>query len=846
MKKNNISEREEKSGNIMEKIASFIIDKRRAFYLIFGVLLVLCVIGMTKVRVNNDISSYLPHETETRKGLDLMDEEFITYDTEKILVTTVTVDTAEKLAKKIEHVNGVKSVEFEDDKEHYRHSDALFTVTLDVRDDLDRELAIVEDVKKQLEGYDYYAYSDTIDDSSKRLDREMVLILAIAVLVIVAVLMLTSKSFMEVPVFLAVFGIAALLNMGTNYILGEISFISKSVAVVLQLALAIDYSIILSHRFAEEKLTKNAYDAIVAALSKAIVEISSSSLTTLAGLAALMVMQLRIGMDLGLVLCKGIVCSLLTVFLIMPGFLLASSDLIDKTTHKSFVPSIDLWCRFIMKLRHIVPYIFIAVIAVCSVLSSMSQYTFDQASDNMKKNTDSTIAKKKVDEVFGLDHTLALVVPSGDYDREAKVISLIEANEYINSAKGLSNQEVEDGYMLTDRVNAREMSRLMNIDYDLCTILFQAYGAQHDEYTAIFSDVNDYEVPIIDLFLYIHEKMDLGIINLDEEQTEDINDLYDKITDAKDQLESDNYSRLVFTYTSDVESDESYQLLKDIRSDVEKYYDGDNCYIVADSVNSRDLGDTFGVDNIKISIITIIALIIILMVTFRSAGIPVILVLAIQGSVWINFTIPFLTGEKLYFLAYLVVSSIQMGATIDYAIVLTNRYMQLRGEMPHIRAAEVALNQSFPTILTSGSILTIAGFLVGGLTTNAIISALGMALGKGTLISIIIVMGVLPQSLLLCDKFIEKSAFGKKAMDDDKAAKREMSGVMIVNGRIRGNVSGFVDGMFYGLVRGDVNARVELGKNENRIPESTVTDLVTVEESEISEEDDKEAEPDET
>lgn len=806
----------EKENKIMHKIATFIVDKRRAFYLIFGVILVLCVMCISLVRVNNDISSYLPSETETRRGLTLMDDEFITYDTEKIMVTTVTVDTAEKLKEKMESVDGVKEVEFEDDDDHYRQSSALFTVTLDVRDDLDRELEIVDNVKAQLEGYDYYAYSDNIDDSSKRLDDEMKIILVVALLVIIAVLLFTSKSFAEVPIYLVTFGVAALMNMGTNYLLGEISFISKSVAVVLQLALAIDYSIILAHRFAEEKETKSSYDAIVSALSKAIIEISSSSLTTLAGLAALMVMQLRIGMDMGLVLCKGIVCSLLSVFLIMPGLLLHFSKQIDKTTHRSFVPSIDKWCRLIMKLRHIVPYVFIGVIAVCSVLSSMSQYAFDITSEQMKKPIESSIAKKKVNEVFGLDHQLAVIVPSGDYDREAKVLQLVGEHEQINKALGLANQEAKDGYMLTDRVNAREMSKLLDIDYDICTLLFQAYGAQHDEYTAIFNEVNDYEVPLIDLFIYIHEKMDLGIINLDEEQTDDINELYDKVMDAKAQLESDNYTRMVFNYRCDVESDEAYQMLKDVRADVEKYYDGADCYLVADSVNSRDLGDTFSVDNIKINIITVLALIIILMFTFRSAGLPVILVLAIQGSVWINFTIPFVTGERLYFLAYLVVSSIQMGATIDYAIVLTNRYTQLREEMPHIEAAELALNQAFPTILTSGSILTIAAFLVGNLTTNAIISALGMALGKGTLISIVIVMGILPQSLVLCDKIIEKTAFGKREIEADKAAKREMSGVMVVNGRIRGNISGFVDGVFYGVVKGDISARVDLGKASDR------------------------------
>lgn len=810
-----IKNEDENESNIMLKIAAFIVDKRRAFYFLFAAALALSLICIPKVRVNNDISSYLPEETETRRGLTLMDEEFVTYDTEKIMVTTVTAQTAERLKEKIERVDGVKQVEFEDDEKHYKKSCALFVVTLDVYDDLDAELEIVENVKAQLEGYDYYAYSDNIDDSSKQLEQEMKIILAIAMVIIILVLLFTSESFMEVPVFLMIFGAAALLNMGTNYLFGEISFITKSVSTVLQLALAIDYSIILSHRFAEEKKTKNSYDAIVAALSKAIIEISSSSLTTVSGMAALIIMQLKIGADLGLVMCKGIVMSLLCVFLLMPGLLLKFSKLIDKTTHKNFVPSIKKWCDLMIKSRYVVPFVFIGILAVGFVLSSKCDYAFDAASEQMKKATESSVARTKISEIFGTEHQLAVIVPRGDYDREAKVISLIEKNEYISSALGLANTEIDGDHLLTDKINARELSRMMGLEYDLSCILFQAYGAEHDEYSAIFSDVNSYEVPIIDLFLYIHEKMDLGIINLDEEQTDDLNELYDTLIDAKEQLEGENYTRMVFTYNCDVESDESYQLLKDVRAYTERYYD--ECLLVSDSVNSRDLRDSFGGDNKKISIITILAVLLILMFTFRSAGVPLLLVVAIQGSIWINFSVPYITSSRLYFLSYLVVSSIQMGATIDYAIVFTNRYLELKEVTEKKDAAAQALNQSFPTILTSGSILTLAGFLIGKLSTNAIISSLGTSLGRGALISIIIVMMVLPQIVIMCDKFIERTSFKKETMDNDKAAKRELSGVMIVSGRIRGNVSGFVDGMFYGIVKGDVNARVELGSQNPRL-----------------------------
>ncbi len=816
--------------NVMLKISEFIVDKHRAFYLIFAAAFLLCLFTMSKVRVNNDISSYLPDDTETRRGLTLMDEEFITYDTEKVMVTNVSYSTAEKLVKRVEKVDGVKSVDFEDDAEHYKESSALFTVTLDVDDDLDAELAIIDDVKETLSGYDYYMYSDSIDSTSKHLDDEVKVILLVSILIIIAVLIFTSMSFMEIPVFLTVFGVAAVLNMGTNYIFGEISFITKSVAVILQLALAIDYSIILSHRFAEEKQTKNTHDAIVSALSKAIIEISSSSLTTIAGLAALCIMQLKIGMDMGLVLCKGILCSLISVFLLMPGLLLRFSRLIDKTVHKSYVPNIEFIGRAMIKLRYVMPFVFMVVIVVCAFMSAKCDYTFDSRSEQAKKVTEESISRKKISEVFKTDHQLAVIIPSGDYDKETKVISLIEREPEINSALGLANTRINDDYLLTQKINARELSKLLGIEYDKCCLLFQAYGVEHDEYSAIFADVNDYTVPIIDLFMYIHEKMDLGIVNLDAGQTDDLNELYDKLVDAKDQLESDRFSRLVFTYKCDVESEESYALLKNIRAAVEQYYP--DCLMVSDSVNSRDLGDSFGGDNKKISVVTILAVLLILMVTFRSAGIPVLLVIAIQGSIWINFAIPYITRTPLFFLSYLVISAIQMGATIDYAIVFTNRYLQLKEKMSNTEAAVSSFNQSFPTILTSGSILMLSGFVIGKLSSDAIISSLGIALGRGTLISIIVVMFVLPQIIVLCDKVIEKTSFKREDIKDDEKARRDLSGLIVVNGRIRGDISGFVDGVFFGVVKGQLNARVELGEKEDNLIENTGEEFVDIDKSE--------------
>lgn len=801
-----------KEYNTMEKIAKFIVDKRKAIYFLFAVAIILSMLSMSKVSVNNSISSYLADDTETKRGLDIMDREFETYATTDVMISNITAKEAEKLKDRIAGVEGVKDVSYTEDEAHYKNSSALYSVTLEEKEDLDRQLTIIEDIKTELSDQDCYFYSNTIDDSSKSLDREMNIILAIAAVVILLVLLFTSQSYMEVPVYLLVFIAAAILNMGTNIWMGEISFVTKAIAVVLQLALAIDYSIILSHRFAEEKETKDSYNAIITALSKAILEISSSSLTTISGLAALMVMQLRIGMDMGLVLCKGIIFSLLTVFLLMPGLLLAFSKWIDKTRHKSFVPSILGWCRGVVKMRYIGPGVFLILIVFCAYFSSQCDYSFDSSTTAATRPTEKTISQEKIENTFGVKNTLAVIVPKGEHEKEKRILENVADDPYISSATGLANTELKDGYTLTQMVTPREAAELFDIDYGLVKLVFQAYGVEHQQYNAVLGDVSTYQVSILDLFIFLHEQMDYGVITLGEEQTEEINNLYEQLMDAQAQLEGESYARLIFTYTCPVESDEAYQMLDDVRKEAQKYYD--DPILSSNSTASYDLRSSFQSDNNKISLLTVLAVLLILMFTFRSASLPVLLVLTIQGSIWINFSVPYLTSSKLFFLGYLVVSSIQMGATIDYAIVFTNRYLTLRKTLDSKEAAMHALNQSFPTILTSGSILTIVGFLIGFVSTNGMISSLGTALGRGTFISILLVMMVLPEIIILCDTIIQKTSFKTGEEKKSKSGRKQKQGTVIVDGTIQGYVCGYLHGSFHGVIRGDLDARVDLGRAE--------------------------------
>lgn len=796
---------EKRTESPMTKVARFIVDKRKAFYLVFLAAFVFCAASINKVQVNNDITSYLPAQTETRRGLTIMDEEFITLGSANVMVSNVTYQTALDLSQKLEDIEGVSEVAFDSTEEHYKNSSALFTISFDGEETDPATVEAMNEVLSALEGYDVYSSTQIGRDESATLQQEMTVILAIAAVVIVVVLLFTSKSYMEVPVYLIVFAVAAVLNMGTNFIFGTISFITDSIAVVLQLALAIDYAIIFCHRYMEER--DNGLDpreADIAALSKAIVEISSSSLTTISGLVALMLMQLRIGFDMGIVLSKGIVCSMLCVFLLMPGLLMLFSKPIDRTRHRNLVPKINFWGKAIVRLRYVLPPIFLVVVVAGAVLSSQCDYVFDTNDTDFDNKPAWRIADEKVADTFGQKNTIAVLVPRGDYNKEKHILEEVSQLPQVTQATGLANIEVEDGRMLTDEMNPRQFSELAGVDIELARLLYQAYGLSVEEYGAIFQDPDDYSVPLIDVFEFLLDQKDKGVVSLTGEQADQVDDLQEQLDVGLEQLRGENWSRLVFIADVSTEGDETYALLDEIRSIAQEYY-GDDVILVGNSTNAFDLASSFSGDNMKISILTALFVMVILLFTFKSAGLPILLVLTIQGSIWINFSVPVLTGTNLFFLSYLVVSSIQMGATIDYAIVITNRYLELKTVMERKQAAVEALSQSFPTILTSGTIMAVAGFLIGGISTDATIGSVGQTLGRGTVTSIILVMTVLPQLLMLGDALIERTAI---TLNRDRK-QRFNQGTMRLDGHVRGHVAGFVDGEFKGVIHGSVDALIE-------------------------------------
>lgn len=799
---------ETKRGTAMERLAALIVDRRNILFLLFLLAGVFCMISRNWVEVRDSLTDYLPENTETRQGLDLMDREFVTYATAELMVENVTYEEAERLSAEIGQIYGVSSVKFDDTEAHYTSSSALFSLTFAGEEEDDISLRALDEVRTRLSGYDIYLETDVGNPLKQIINSEMLVVDGIAVLIIILVLLLTSKTYAEIPVLLLTFGAAALLNMGTNYWFGHISFVTNSIAVVLQLALAIDYAIILCHRFQEERAQKPARDAAIAALSKAIPEISASSLTTVAGLLALTFMQFRLGYDMGTVLIKAILFSLLSVFLLMPGLLMLFSPLIDKTHHKSFVPKISFLGRLDYRTRFVVPPLFLIAFVLAFFCSNKANYVYSQYSVGTIRHNETQIAKEKIHSLFGSENLMAVLVPAGDYDKEAALLKDMAELDGVSSTLGLAGVTAMDDYTVTSSLTPRQFAELADLDYEAAKLLYAAYAADRTDYGRIVGDLDGYSVPLIDMFLYLYQEKEAGYVTLDSGTNATIDDLYARLTDARRQLRSDDWSRLLVYFDLPTEGEESFAALAALHDTVSRYYD--EAYIVGDTTSCYDLRASFENDNLMISIFSVLFVMAVLLLTFRSAGLPVLLILVIQGSIFLNFSRPYLEGQNLFFLTYLIISAIQMGANIDYAIVISSRYMELKKTMPIREAMVETLNLAFPTIITSGAMLASAGIVIGFMTSNETISAIGIYLGSGTLISIFLVMCVLPQILLLGDILIEKTTFTIKT----NRAVRTESGLLHIHGRVRGSLNGYLDAEVDGVFRGTLNAMVDVGTVE--------------------------------
>ena len=811
----------EEGNSFMLKVATFIVDRRNLFFLLIGIALIFCGIASRWVKVENDLAAYLPDTSETSRGLTLMSDQFVTYGSASLMVTNITYDEAQTICDGISEREDVTMVSFGDTSDHYNDFSALYEITFAYPEDDERCLQGLDEIEESLSGYDIYVKTSMGDQAAEIIAQEMKVVSALVVVVVLSVLIFTSSTYAEVPVLLLTFGASAVLAAGTNFFLGTISFVSDSVTIVLQLALSVDYAIIFCNRYKEEHQTLDIREADIVALSKAIPEICSSSLTTVGGLIAMMFMQYGIGKDMAICLIKAIFFSLLSVFLLMPGLIMVFGKLMDKTKHKSFIPKISFIGKFDHFTRFIVPPIFVALVIGAFFLSSNCPYVYGYSMIETPVKNETQIADEMITKAFGESNFVALIVPSGSYDKEAALMKELEALPEVDHCQGLANTEAMDGYTLTDTLSAREFSELFNIDYEVSELLYMAYAINDENYAKIINGFSGYKISLIDIVMFLYEEVEEGYVTLDDDLMEKLAEANSQMQMAKDQLQGEDYSRMLVYLNLPQEGDETFAFLDRMHTIAGKYYDGeDNVLVVGESTSQYDLKKTFARDNTVVSVVSILAVLSVLLFTFLSAGMPVLLIIVIQGAIWINFSFPTLQNTYLFFMGYLIVSSIQMGANIDYAIVISGRYTELRKVMGKKEAVIDTLNFAFPTIITSGSMMVLSGVAIGRLSSDATICGIGQCLGRGTTISIILVMFVLPQILMVGEKIIEKTSFEVSVpIKLDRGF-----GTVRVDGFVRGQINGTVVGEMHALVRGEVAAVVTMGNMHELPPEEGASD----------------------
>lgn len=746
----------------MKKFAEFIVKYKWLFFVLFAAMVAASFVMLPRVQVNYDNSKYLPDDMDSKKALVIMDGELGQTSSLKIMLSGVTAAEAESAAAEVGKVENVLISSFSAGEDGFKDADgdglgeALIKVTLSGSTYSPETEKTVREIEALFENRDAVMSGGVLENLRLQaaITKEIPIILAVAVAIVLVVLFLTSTSWLEPLIFLFVIFVAIIINMGTNMLLGEISYIAHSISAILQLALAMDYSIILLHNFDGEKRSGLApKEAMVSALAKSVNPILSSSLTTVAGLVALMFMSFTIGLDIGLVLAKGIILSMISVIFLMPGIVLALSKLLNKTRKKPLPLAGERVAGFSLKIRKVFPIVMVLVIVFTGIVQNYNVYSFSDASASKES--------EQISAVFGDETQMLAIVPKAesdeDYRTQKNFIAEISENATLKEVSGI----VTTG--LVDRLTAAETAELSGIGKTFINAIYYEMG-----YSA--SD----KVRLCDIIDYIYAHMDdSGSICswIDAAAREKFNEIYALKEKAFHSFNGEKYTMLAFSISADKEDKESEEFIVALKETLNKYYDEN--YIAGEPMVYYDISQTFMSDVLKINLITLISILIIIAVTFKSVSLPFILVLVIQGAIWISMSITTLSGGAIFFMSYLIVSAIQMGATIDYGILLTTNYMERRKTLGKREAVIESVKASIATVFTSGTIMIIAGFTVGLISTSVAISSIGTLVGRGAIVSTLLVLLLLPALLYIFDSFIKKTTFTKDLIQERKKKKDE-------------------------------------------------------------------------
>ncbi|MEN2767958.1 efflux RND transporter permease subunit [Ornithinibacillus xuwenensis] len=636
---------------------------------------------------------YLPEDAQSTEAMDLMKEEFDgSVPNTRVMMNDVTIQEALAFKEKLSIIEGVSDVTWLDDaidmktpiemadaetvETYYKNSRALFTFSI----------ASGEEVAATDAIYDLIGESGAMSGEAlntatqqKMAVSETMYAAALLVPIIVLILILSTNSWIEPVFFLTAIGVSVLINLGTNIFIGEVSFVTQSVAPILQLAVSLDYAIFLLHSFSDyRKKVSEPTEAMRLAMKRSFPAIVASASTTFFGFIALTFMEFEIGSDLGLNLVKGIVLSFISVMVFLPALTLMFYKWIDKTKHKPLLPAFKNIGKRVVKVK--IPSLLIVFLLLIPAFLAQGQTNFIYGIGEQPESTRAGSDIVKIEEAFGKSTQMVLLVPKGDIAKEEELVRELEDMEPVKSVLSYVNT---------------------------------VGSAIPPEY----------------------------------------------VDDAvREQFYSDHYSRIVLQTNTETEGDEAFSFIEDVQQVAEGYY-GDEFFSLGESVTLYDMKNVVQEDNTVVNLLTVITIAFVLLVTFKSITLPIILLLTIQSAVWINLSVPYFTNSSLVFVGYLIVSTVQLAATVDYAILLTEAYKENRKEMPALKAIKKTLDEKIFSIAISASILSSVGFILWMTSSNPIVSSIGLLLGRGALLAFIMVVFFLPACLLVFDKVIDKTTW---------------------------------------------------------------------------------------
>ncbi|HOB64878.1 MAG TPA: MMPL family transporter, partial [Clostridia bacterium] len=572
----------------MKKFTEFVVKNKWVFIGVFAALAIAATVMLFFNPIIYDLTVFAPKNSNTDKSLELMKEQFDDKGSAIVMVKNISLERAEELAEELSEIDGVAAAVL-DATNNYKSNCALYNIMLEDYDSTDGANKTIKTLIEYLSGEEAYFSGQSAMSYYTRLEtvESIIKIGAVIAVAIMAMLLFTSQTYFELLIMLIVFAVSIVLNMGTNFVFGGISYVSNLVALVLQLALSIDYSVILLHRFMEEYEIDDAETAAATALAKGIPEILSSSLTTIAGLSALILMTLPIGAEMGLSLAKGIVASLLSVLFLMPALLVIMANPLVKSRHKRFVPDITKAAKVILKGRKVIMPAFL----ILTVLAGTGQF-YNQYSYNINGAARIINSNNKIAEVFGVQNSLVVVVPKGDYNKEKELIDFVMGKEIINNVNGIASIKVTDNLYLSDKVSAGEIIRLvyeMGFDQSglMATVFVNAIFETHRKQTGSTNiPLSDYKMTVVDFLEAVY------------------NDYYDYLGEnaaqlelliaARKNFEGERYSRIIFNINSDVESPESLELIGELEDELKQFYP--EFYLAGESVACYDMAIAFPKD----------------------------------------------------------------------------------------------------------------------------------------------------------------------------------------------------------------------------------------------------------